>query len=499
MRTVVVGAGAAGLWCALRAAERGPVTVLAPGDRSRSATNWAQGGIAAAVAPGDDPTRHAADTLAAGDGLCDPAAVEVLTTEAPAVIAELTRLGMPFDDGGTPGLEGGHGARRVLHAGGDASGRVLLTFLAERAAADPRIARSSGSARSVLLRDGVAGGVTLEDGSELLGDRVVLATGGACGLFGRRTGPDQATGDGIAMAWDAGATLGDVEFVQFHPTALDVPGHPARLLTEALRGEGAVLVDAEGLPFMERIDPRGSLAPRDVVSRAIHRMQREQGAPVRLDATKVAGLEERFPTAVAACRASGLDLAAAPVPVSPAPHYFTGGIRTDVWGRSTVPGLLACGEVACTGVHGANRLASNSLAEALVFGARAAVAPDGPASLGTPPRRWALAGAPPSMGAPLEYLRAIADELLGVERSGEGLRACLARVAAAGSRDGHRAATLVAWLLAQAALRREESRGGHLRADFPEHDPRWRVHQSVDRDGWWTSPVGAGEPVATGA
>ncbi|MEX0988810.1 MAG: FAD-binding protein [Actinomycetota bacterium] len=497
MRTIVVGAGAAGLWCALRSAERGPVHVIAPHDRSRSATDWAQGGIASAVGPDDSPAQHAADTLGAGDGLCDPEAVGILARDAPGVIAALTALGMRFDDASSPGLEGGHAARRVLHAGGDASGRALLGFLVDRIDGEERVDRIAGSASAIAVEHGRAAGVTLEDGTELAADRVVLATGGACGIFGRRTGPDQATGDGIAMAWDAGAVLADLEFVQFHPTALDVRGQPARLLTEALRGEGAVLIDADGQPFVERFDPRGSLAPRDVVARAIHRIARDQGVPVRLDATRVIDLIRRFPTAVAACRAAGLDLASEPVPVSPAPHYFTGGVRTDTNGRSSVPGLLACGEVACTGVHGANRLASNSLAEALVFGERAAEADDDAAAFSAAGKRRQLAGAPPAAGAPLERVRGLADELLGVERSGDGLRACLARLPANGAREGNRSATLVAWLLAQAALRREESRGGHLRADFPEHDPRWRVRQLVDRDGWWTAPVPQAEPAAT--
>jgi L-aspartate oxidase len=257
-----------------------------------------------------------------------------------------------------------------------------------------------------------------------------------------------------------------------------------------------VLVDAAGRPFVERFDPRGSLAPRDVVARAIHRVHREQGAPVRLDATRVADLDRRFPTAVAACREAGFDLAHEAVPVAPAPHYFTGGVRTDRWGRTTVPALLACGEAACSGVHGANRLASNSLAEALVFGGRAAEADDGAATFATAAHRRELAGAPPAVGAPIERVRELADALLGVERSGDGLRACLGHLAANGSAAGNRSATLVAWLLAQAALQREESRGGHLRLDFPEHDPRWRVHQLVDRDGWWATPVANPEPVA---
>jgi L-aspartate oxidase len=332
------------------------------------------------------------------------------------------------------------------------------------------------------MRAGVAVGVRVEGGAVIAADRVVVATGGGCGIYGRRTGPDTSVGEGFALAWDAGAALADLEFVQFHPTALDVPGRPARLLTEALRGEGAVLRDADGDRFMDRFHPLGDLAPRDVVARAVLQVREETGRPVVLDATAVPDIAARFPTAVHQCREVGLDIATTPVPVAPAAHYFMGGVLTDLWGRTTVPGLFAAGEVTSTGVHGANRLASNSLAEALVFGRRAAIADDD----GGPPSRPSdpLAELPRAATA-LGTIRQRADAVLGVRRDGPELRALAAELATHGDPAGARAASLVAWLMTLAAERRTESRGGHFRVDFPEPDPAWAHRQAVDRAGWW--------------
>lgn len=488
MRTVVVGAGAAGLWCALHAAERGPVTILAPGAATLSATAWAQGGVAAATAPGDSPEAHAEDTLAAGAGLCDERAVAVLTREAPGEVRRLAELGMPFDP--APTLEAGHRARRVLHAGGDASGRVLHRFLADLVEREGRIRRLDGLATAVEVEGGRAVGVRTADGRRLVADRVVLATGGACGIYGHRTGPDTSIGDGIAMAWDAGAALADLEFVQFHPTALDVPGHPSRLLTEALRGEGAILVDARGERFMPRFHERAELAPRDVVARAVLRVREETGGPVYLDARGVPDVLTRFPVAAAQCHEVGLDLSLDLIPVAPAAHYFMGGVLTDTWGRTTVRGLLAAGEVACTGVHGANRLASNSLAETLVFGRRAALAEDAPAELPPLPISEPI-GPAPTLGLLLPAVRELADRHLGPRRRGPELEAAAERLAAGGVAAGSRSATLVAWLVALAALRREESRGGHFREDLPEPNPAWRLRQVVTPRGWSALPIPA--------
>jgi L-aspartate oxidase len=484
VRTVVVGAGAAGLWCALHATERGPVTVVAPGAAELTATAWAQGGIAAATESDDSPDLHAADTLAAGAGLCDRRAVEVLVGEAPLAVQELRALGMRFDEGDLPGLEGGHTVRRVLHANGDASGMALHRFLASLVSADRRIERVDGRAVRIVVDGGMATGVIVDGGGTIGADRTVLATGGACGIYGRRTGPHTSIGEGLALAWEAEAALADLEFVQFHPTALDVPGHPARLLTEALRGEGALLVDAEGERFMDRFHPLGELAPRDVVARAVLRVREETGAPVYLDARTVRDVARRFPTATEQCREVGLDIARTLVPVAPAAHYFVGGVLTDLWGRTTLRGLFAVGEAASTGVHGANRLASNSLAEALVFGGRAARAEDD----GPSPRRSSddTQQASSPGGLPLADVREAADRILGVRRVAVELRALLERLRVSETADGNAVATFVAWLVASSALRREESRGGHYREDFPDQRPEWRFRQAVDASGWWS-------------
>jgi L-aspartate oxidase len=481
IRTTVLGAGAAGLWCALHAADRGAVTVVAPGAAELSATAWAQGGIAAVTLADDTPERHAADTLAAGAGLCDPAAVDVLVQEAPQAVAELRAMGMRFDEEDGPALEGGHSLRRVHHAGGDRSGRALHRFLEETVERHPGIVRVDARAVAIETREGAASGVRIEGGAVVTSDRVVLATGGACGIFGRRTGPDTSVGEGFALAWHAGAALADLEFVQFHPTALDVPGRPARLLTEALRGDGAVLRDADGEPFMSGFHPLGDLAPRDVVARAVLQVREETGRPVFLDATGVQDVAQRFPTAAEQCLEVGLDISTTPVPVAPAAHYCMGGVLTDLWGRTTVPELYAAGEVASTGVHGANRLASNSLAEALVFGTRAALADRGafPGIDGGDPL-----GPLPAGAMALASIRELADRDLGVRRDGASLASLAGELEAASDPGGGTAATLVAWLMATAALRRTESRGGHYRVDHPEPDPSWQVRQVVDHHGW---------------
>jgi L-aspartate oxidase len=390
---LVVGSGIAGLTAALRAARTARVLLVTKGEIDASATARAQGGIAGALDPADSPVQHAADTHVAGAGLCLEEAVRVLCEEGPARIRELIDLGVAFDREDGParsadrpyamGLEGAHSRPRILHAGGDATGQAIedaLVSAVRRAGIEviehtalvdllvaPDAQREPGTRRVVgadlLAADGSA--------CEVRAGAVVLATGGAGQLFAHTTNPEVATGDGVAAAWRAGARVDDLEFVQFHPTAL---AGSAFLVSEAVRGEGAILRDADGRRFMPAIDPRAELAPRDVVARAIARvMAAQQGRPVLLDATGIgrAELARRFPTIDAAVRAAGLDWASAPIEVTPAAHYAMGGIRTDLEGRTSLPGLYAAGECACTGVHGANRLASNSLLEGAVFGARA--------------------------------------------------------------------------------------------------------------------------------
>jgi L-aspartate oxidase len=369
LELVVVGSGAAGLSAALRAAELGArVGVLTAGALLAGSSPRAQGGVAAAVGADDAPALHALDTLAVGAGLNDRTAVDVLTREGSRSMQQLWDDGIPFED--DLGLEAGHARRRILHAGGGATGQVLTSALLERARHDPRITLFD-HARVSALETNSAGRVVgaRVHGQLVRADAVVRATGGYAALWGRSTNASESRGAGLVLAWRAGASLADLEFVQFHPTALSVAGRPAFLLSEALRGEGALLVDGAGAPV---VDP---LLPRDVVARALHRALRRGGQVfLTLRHLDPAIVSARFGQLAATLREFGLDLARDLVPVAPAAHYCMGGIRTDTWGRTDVAGLYAAGEVACTGVQGANRLASNSLLECVVFGARAAEA-----------------------------------------------------------------------------------------------------------------------------
>ncbi|MCK8608991.1 L-aspartate oxidase [Agromyces sp. C10] len=513
-RVLVVGSGIAGLWTAIRAAEAGcDVTVVTKAALGDGATGWAQGGIAAAMFADDAPARHAADTLAAGAGLGDPEAVRVLTGDGAARIRDLIRFGVSFDrddSGLSRGLEAAHTRARILHAGGDATGAAIqaalvatvrrrgLRVLEHTTLVDLVVesGRVVGIRAIAAERAGGASPSKSDAVVALRADAVVLATGGTGCLYRHTTNPDVATGDGVAAAARAGAVVADLEFVQFHPTALAIPGTP--LISEAVRGDGAVLRDAEGRRFLLEVDPRGELAPRDVVARAVWRRMAEQGgAPVVLDATHLGAdrLAGRFPGIDAACRAAGFDWSREPVPVVPAAHYAMGGVATDLDGRTSLPGLWAVGEVARTGVHGANRLASNSLLEGAVFAERAArdlasaaavpasVPPAGDptghagpdaAARGVSERNSFDAHQPAAAVVDREALQALMWEHVGLERDAAGLAAASARL------DAWRAPDVVdrrtaedrnlldlARLTVAAALARTASVGAHTRRDAP--------------------------------
>ncbi len=499
---LVIGAGAAGLAAALAAAEYTEVLVLARGTLPESNSAWAQGGIAAALDAADSPRAHVADTLVAGAGLSDAEAVAALAHAAPALMRELAAAGVPFERVASGrfalGLEGGHSARRIVHVG-DATGLAVVTALIARARAHPRITLLEGWQVADLLDQGgrIVGALARDPAGawqRLLAAATVLASGGAGALYGLTSNQPTALGEGIAMAYRAGAEVADLEFVQFHPTVYRTRAGQGFLITEAARGEGGLLRTPAGERFMPAYDPRGELAPRDVVTRGIYAaMRRSDSDHVLLDLTHLprATVEAHFPTICARLREDGLDPAATPIPVAPAAHYLMGGVRTDLDGATSLPGLYAAGEVACTGVHGANRLASNSLLECLVFGRRAGIAAALERHPGTiahfsvaPPHIAArAAGAFPSpdwRGSLAATMRAAAGPL----RDGEGLRAAALSLAAwpqQADPDDPEALTavnaaLTARLIVVGALAREESRGGHFRADFPHSRDCWRAH-----------------------
>ncbi|MFN0084268.1 MAG: L-aspartate oxidase [Blastocatellia bacterium] len=495
---IVLGSGVAGLRAAIELAKHGRVTVLTKDRLDESNTEYAQGGVAVALSDDDEISLHIEDTLNAGAGLCDEKAVRVLVEEGPRYITELIGWGAQFDREGE-GLaftrEAAHSRRRILHAHGDSTGREIVRSLIAHARKHPNIQLTAHAATiGLIVEDGRCIGVRYVDPNEslrreMIARAVVLATGGAGQIFAQTTNPSIATGDGMAMAYAAGAMLCDLEFVQFHPTALALPEAPRFLLSEALRGEGAILRNHDGEAFARRYDDRGELAPRDIVARAIvAEMRRTDTRWMYLDLTHLdaAFLRERFPKIHETCLRYDLDLTRDLLPVSPAVHYVMGGVKTDTRGRTTLPGLYAAGEVSCTGVHGANRLASNSLLEGLVFGARAGAA--------------VLDDAPPGLERsepdPIEFdladwrldprTKARVQELMwwkaGLIRRAGDLGAALAecdRLIEEKLNPRTRTFATLARLMTEAALWREESRGGHYRDDFQARDDaRWRVHSA---------------------
>jgi L-aspartate oxidase len=507
---LVIGAGVAGLRAAVGLASAGTVLVLAKREVTESNTQWAQGGIAAALSDEDEISLHLQDTLLAGDGLCNPEAARVLVEDAPARIDELIQWGTEFDRQGTKltfGREGAHSRNRILHAHGDSTGREILRALFAKTKTLKNISvREFEFSTDLIVEDGRVRGIHLiNDRGEkqtMTASAVLLATGGMGQLYRNTTNPTVATGDGVAMAFRAGAEISDMEFIQFHPTALYLKKAPRFLLSEALRGEGAYLRNIEMHRFMLKYHPMGELAPRDVVARAIlHELEvsHVKDPVVYLDLTHLDAdnVKKRFPRIYATCMQYNIDITTDLIPIRPAAHYAMGGVRTDLEGRCTLPGLYAAGEAAATGVHGANRLASNSLLEGLVFGARSGKAMreelrHSPARSAKP--KGAVSNGPADT-ATEDVIQDIEDLMwrdAGIVRSGDALKAAIehlnrlfSRVAHPHTRRAHEAQNLhaLALLVARSALAREESRGAHYRTDFPAHnDARFLKHSFIKGD-----------------
>jgi L-aspartate oxidase len=501
---LVIGAGVAGLRAAIELAAAGRVRVLAKREVTESATQYAQGGIAAALSDEDEISLHFQDTLNAGDGLCRPDAAHVLVEEGPERIEELIHWGTEFDRLGTKlafTREGAHSRDRILHAHGDSTGREIQRALFAKAKTLKTISVEEFEfTTDLIVEDGRVAGVTLLDqagrAEQVRASAVLLATGGLGQLYRETTNPEVATGDGVAMAFRAGAAVSDMEFIQFHPTALYLKKAPRFLLSEALRGEGAYLRNDQLIRFMPKYHALAELAPRDVVARAIvHELEisRAKEPVVYLDLThlKADHLKKRFPRIYSTCLQYNVDIAADLIPIRPAAHYSMGGVQTNLDGRTNVPGLYAAGEVAATGVHGANRLASNSLLEGLVFGARtgAAMRQERGTAARTPPPSTAAAASDAAAETAFQDIRDLMWQDVAIVRDGKGLRRALhrleqicPRVAQPTTRRGFEARNLqlVGSLVTRSALAREESRGAHYRLDFPAHnDPRFQKHSIV--------------------
>jgi len=501
---IIVGSGIAGLYIALLAIERGSVLILTKGSIDDCNTKYAQGGIAVAMGKDDSPELHFKDTMAAGDGLCDAEAVRILTDEAADCIADLIKSGVPFDtlDGEiTLTREAAHSVPRIMHAGGDATGEHIEVTLSRRVRSTPTKILENCLASEILVQNGKVTGVRSLDcrtGSvEEYGCQfLILATGGVGKLFKYTTNSDVVTGDGIALAFEVGAEISDIEFFQFHPTVLRLPGVAPFLISEAVRGEGGILRNVEGHRFMPDYVAEAELAPRDIVARSIvYEMKKTHSDRVFLDATHLSPrlITTRFPHIYRFCLDHGLDITKGLIPVAPAAHYLMGGVKVNSWGETNIPGLFATGETACTGVHGANRLASNSLLESVVFSKRivqrteiAASSQSGQSSVAS--RHHSLPNRKPSSTPPplnLPNLQSFMWDKVGIIRSGEGLEEAASTLATWESllsqpsdRPSYELNNLVlcARLVTEAALLRKESRGAHFRTDFPQTSPEWQQH-----------------------
>jgi L-aspartate oxidase len=509
---IIVGSGIAGLYIALLAIERGSVLILTKGSIDDCNTKYAQGGIAAAMAKDDSPELHFKDTMAAGDGLCDAEAVRILTDEATDCIADLIKSGVPFDtlDGEiTLTREAAHSVPRIMHAGGDATGEHIEVTLSRHVRSSPIKVLENCLASEILVQNGKVTGVRSLDcrtGSveEYHCQFLILATGGAGKLFKYTTNSDVVTGDGIALAFEAGAEISDIEFFQFHPTVLRLPGVAPFLISEAVRGEGGILKNVEGHRFMPDYVAEAELAPRDIVARSIvYEMEKTHSARVFLDVTHLSPrlITTRFPHIYSFCRDHGLDITKGLIPVAPAAHYLMGGVKVNNWGETNIPGLFAAGETACTGVHGANRLASNSLLESVVFSKRVMQRTEMTASHRHCEERsdeaisYCLPGRevlPKVLHLNLPNLQSLMWDKVGIIRSGKSLEEAASILATWESllsqpsdRPSYELNNLVlcARLVTEAALLRKESRGAHFRTDFPQTSPEWQRHIVFKKNG----------------
>ena len=490
MRVLVIGSGLAGVNAALLASDFAHVTLLSKSELAETNTNRAQGGIAAAIDALDDPQLHAQDTIRAGAGLCDPTAVQTLTGAGPDAIQRLRQLGVQFDrtPTGQPALasEGAHSQPRVLHAGGDRTGIHIQTAMLQSLQNANVDVQSGVTITDLAVDAGRCVGAITDDGRTILADATILATGGAGALYRTTTNPANASGDGPALAFRAGAVLRDMEFVQFHPTAL-VSGDDAFLISEALRGDGAVLLDTGGHRFMPSVHPDAELAPRSVVAKAItDAMQRTGDDHVLLDISHRDPdyVHNRFPGVYRGALRRGCDITAGPIPVAPAAHYHMGGVYTDTDAQTTVPGLYAAGECASTGAHGANRVASNSLLEAVVFSTRAVEAIQRGVEAASEPADVQPIRIQPNSGAPSwSELRELMNDHVGITRTAAGLQSALDAFEQWPTHENAdpslRLAALTARLIARTALQRTESRGAHLRLDHPHEDSAWQRHSLI--------------------